>query len=81
MGDWRSAGLSAADAALCEFAAKLTHNQRAMSRADLDVLRRHGFDDGAIHDAAQVIGYFNYITRMADALGIEPETFIQPWGS
>jgi len=27
-----------------------------------------------------VISYFNYINRIADALGVEPETFIQPWG-
>ena len=44
------------------------------------LLRAHGLDDRAIHDAVQVIGYFNYITRLADALGVEPEDFIQPWG-
>jgi alkylhydroperoxidase family enzyme len=42
-----------------------------MSPVDLDELRRHGFDDTAIHDATQVIAYFNYITRIADALGVE----------
>ena len=51
-----------------------------MTPADLDHLRAHGFDDRAIHDAVQVIAYFNYITRIADALGVEPESFIRPWG-
>ena len=51
-----------------------------MVAADVDALRGHGFDDRAIHDAVQVIGYFNYITRVADGLGIEPEDFIRPWG-
>ena len=51
-----------------------------MVAADIDALRGHGFDDRAIHDAAQVVGYFNYITRVADGLGIEPEDFIRPWG-
>jgi alkylhydroperoxidase family enzyme len=51
-----------------------------MSPEDLNALREHGFDDRAIHDAVQVIGYFNYITRVADSLGVEPEDFIQPWG-
>lgn len=51
-----------------------------MLPADLEELRRHGFDDRAIHDAVQIIGYFNYITRVADALGVEQETFIPPWG-
>lgn len=78
--DWRTAEMSESDRALCAFAAKLTLAQHAMSPADLDVLRAHGFDDRAIHDAVQVIGYFNYVTRVADALGVEPETFIPPWG-
>jgi len=76
--NWRAAPLAPADRALCEFAAKLTHHQHDMTPADLDALRAHGLDDRAIHDAAQVIGYFNYITRVADALGVEPEDFIQP---
>jgi len=51
-----------------------------MSPADLDRLREQGLDDRAIHDAVQVIGFFNYITRVADSLGVEPEEFITPWG-
>ena len=78
--DWRSAPLPEADRALCEFAAKLTGSQQEMSPADLDRLRAQGFDDPAIHDAVQVIAYFNYITRIADGLGVEPESFIRPWG-
>ncbi len=78
--DWRSAPLSAADHALCSFAEKLTHRQEEMSPEDLDELREHGFDDRAVHDAAQVIGYFNYITRVAEALGVEAEDFIRSWG-
>lgn len=51
-----------------------------MGQRDVDELRGHGFDDRAIHDATQIIGYFNYITRVADGLGVEPEDFIEPWG-
>lgn len=78
--DWRSAPLTSEDRALCEFASKLTLQQQEMGPEDLDVLRGHGFSDRGIHDAVQVIGYFNYITRVADALGVEPEDFIKPWG-
>lgn len=78
--DWRSAPLSPGDRALCEFASKLTLRQQEMAPDDLDRLRAHGFDDRAIHDAVQVISYFNYITRIADALGVEPEDFIPLWG-
>ncbi|MFQ5704867.1 MAG: hypothetical protein ACE5HT_12705 [Gemmatimonadales bacterium] len=69
------------DRALCEFAAKLTHNQHDMGPDDLETLRGYGFDDTAIHDATQVIGYFNYITRVADGLGVEPEDLLRPWGN
>jgi alkylhydroperoxidase family enzyme len=51
-----------------------------VSPEDLDRLRDVGFDDRAIHDAVQVVGYFNYITRVADGLGVDPEEFIEPWG-
>ena len=79
--DWRTAPLTAVDRALCEFAAKLTHHPHDMTPADLDALRAHGLDDRAIHDAVQVIAYFNYINRVADALGVESEDFIKPWGT
>ncbi len=50
-----------------------------MSRDDIEALRRHGFDDRAIHDATHVIAYFNYINRIADGLHVEQEDFIRPW--
>jgi uncharacterized peroxidase-related enzyme len=78
--NWREAPLTVADRALCEFAARLTHDQHTMRPQDLDTLRSHGFSDRALHDAVQIIGFFNYITRIADALGVEQEDFIQPWG-
>ena len=81
-GEWQDAGLAPVDLALCAFAVKLTRGETKMTPADLDRLRAHGLDDIAIHDATQVIAYFNYITRIADALGVEPESFIDPpWGS
>lgn len=51
-----------------------------MKASDLDELRGQGLDDRAIHDAVQVVGYFNYITRVADGLGVEPEPHIRRWG-
>ena len=79
--DWRSAPLSAQDMELCEFAQKLTAAPSRMTPEDLDQLRAVGLEDRAIHDATQVVAYFNYINRIADALGVEPEDFIQPWGT
>lgn len=79
-GDWRSARLNAIDWALCAYAEKLTLHPTSMSEADIERLREAGLDDVAIHDATQVIGFFNYINRVADGLGVEPESFIRPWG-
>ena len=79
--DWRQAPLSDADLALCRFGAKITHDQHGSTEDDIEALRGHGFDDGAIHNATQVVAYFNYMSRIADALGVEPETFTREWGS
>ena len=77
--DWRSAPLTAEDRELCAFAERLTRAPHESSQADLEALRAHGFDDEQIHDAVQVIAYFNYINRVADALGVEPEDGIRAW--
>ncbi len=46
-----------------------------MTQSDIEHLRAVGLCDGAIHDATQVIAYFNYINRIADGLDValEPE--------
>jgi len=76
--DHRTADLPPEDLALCEFAVKLTRAPGAVVPGDLDVLRGHGFYDEAITIAVQVISYFNYINRVADGLGVDPETWMEP---
>jgi len=71
--DWREAELAAAERALCAFAEKLSLAPATMAESDLAPLRAAGLDDVAIHDAVQVIAYFNYINRVADALHVEVE--------
>ncbi len=78
--DWRTAPLTPVDQALCALAEKLTLKQEKSTPADLDALRSLGLSDEAIHDAVHVIGFFNYLTRVADGLGVEPESFIDHWG-
>ena len=67
------AGLSEADRVLCDFAVKLTLRPGAMQKSDIETLHAYGFDDDQITIATQVIGYFNYINRIADGLGVDPE--------
>ena len=76
--DWRGAQLSPPDRALCALAEKLTRTPAAMVRADVEQLREVGLDDRAIHDAVQVVAYFNYINRVADALDVELEPGMPP---
>ena len=73
MHDYRKADLSPRERALCEFAVKLTHLAAEVEQADIDALKTQGLDDAAISDAIQVVGYFNYVTRVADGVGIEDE--------
>lgn len=44
-----------------------------MTKVDVEALRTTGFDDVAIHDAIQVVAYFNYINRIADAIHVDLE--------
>lgn len=71
--DPRSAALPRRQAVLRDFALKLTKNPNRMSRADLQHLRDVGLSDKDILDVVEVVAYFNYINRVADALGVDPE--------
>ena len=73
LADWRGAPIEPVDAALCAYAEKLTREPAAMTEADLQPLRAAGLGDTAIHNAVQVIAFFNYINRVADAVHVELE--------
>ena len=76
MQDYRTADLSSADRCLCDYAVKLTLTPGDMTEADVTDLKNAGFTDEQIHIAVQVIGYFNYINRVADGLGVEPQEWM-----
>ena len=75
---WHSADLNPLDKALCAYAEKLTLTPAAMAEADLETLRAHGLDDPALHDAIQVISFFNYINRIADATHVDLDPGMDP---
>ena len=52
---------------------KLTLHPQRCRREDVDALRAAGADDLEIHATVQVAAYFNYINRVADALGVDLE--------
>ena len=71
--NWREANLTAPDQALCAWAEKVTLKLQEVGQADVDALHDTGLSENAISDAAQVIGFFNYINRIAESLGVDLE--------
>ena len=71
--DYRQAPLADADRSMLDFATKLTVTPQDMNSADVEKLRSAGFDDRAIHDMVLVIGYFAFVNRVADGLGVTLE--------
>ena len=56
--------------ALMRYAEKLTLAPGEMAEADVLALREAGLDDGEILEANQIIGYFNYVNRLLNGLGV-----------
>ncbi len=69
--NWREARLSDADYAMLEFSEKLTLLPCDMKEENVRGLRRHGFTDREILSITLAAAYRNFITRVADALGVE----------
>jgi uncharacterized peroxidase-related enzyme len=73
--DWREAEIDEADRAMLGYVEKLTLRPWDMVEKDVIALREAGFSDGAILDMNQVAGYYAYVNRLADGLGVELEAF------
>jgi uncharacterized peroxidase-related enzyme len=71
--DYRGADLDPRTRALCDYARKLSVAPATVGAVDADALRAQGLDDATIHDAIQVIAYFNYINRVAEGVGTDAE--------
>jgi alkylhydroperoxidase family enzyme len=57
------------------YAEKLTLTPWQMAKYDVVALQAAGFSDSAILDINQVTGYFAYVNRLADGLGVPLEEF------
>ena len=56
--------------AMLDYVVQVTDDATRVTREDLDGLRGHGFDDKAILQITLIASWFNYINRVADALGV-----------
>ncbi len=59
--------------AVLVFAEKITRNTKAMKTDDIDELRLAGVSDRGILEAAVLASHYNYLSRLANALGVMPE--------
>ena len=73
MDDYRQAELDEPLRILLDFAVQVTRDPRAGGEPAIVALRDAGWGDAAILEAVEVIGFFNYYNRLADALGVERE--------
>ena len=59
-----------AELAVLKYAEKLTLTPGNMKEMDVRALQAAGLDDGQILEANQIIGYFNYVNRCLNGLGV-----------
>jgi alkylhydroperoxidase family enzyme len=71
--DYRNAGLTPADVAMCAFAEKITLNAYKVTESDIAVLRGNGFSDEDILDIALAAGFRAMFSKVLDAVGAEPD--------
>ena len=71
--DYTTAPISAQDRAMLDYVVKLTRDATKVWKDDIDGLRAAGFDDRGILQITLIASWFNYINRVADALGVGRE--------
>ena len=75
---WRELeSLSPRERALCALAEKLSAQPTRMSADDWMPLRNLGFDDRACLEVAHIVGIFNYLTRLADGMGLQLDPMVE----
>ena len=73
--DYQSVSLSNRERSMLDYAAKLTRTPWNMSEDDVKIMKDSGFSDVGILHVNQVAGYYAYVNRLADGLGVELESF------
>ena len=71
--DYETAPISEQDRVMLDYVVKLTKDATKVWKDDIDGLRRAGFDDRGILQITLIASWFNYINRVADALGVGRE--------
>ena len=68
--DYKTAPISEQDKIMLDYVVQLTRDATLISPRDHERLREVGFDDKGILQITLIASWFNYINRVADALGV-----------
>ena len=68
--DYTTAPITDQERVMLDYVVKLTRDATKVWKDDHDRLRAAGFDDKAILQITLIASWFNYINRVADALGV-----------
>ena len=68
--DCTTAPMTPQERVMVDYVVKLTKDATRVSRDDMEKLRVAGFDDRGILQITLIASWFNYINRVADALGV-----------
>ena len=71
--DYRNAPISEQEKVMLDYVVQVTRDATRISPADHERLRAVGFDDKGILQITLIASWFNYINRVADALGVGRE--------
>ena len=71
--DYRTAPISEQNRVMLDYVSQLTKDATRITQRDHERLRAAGFDDRAILQITLIASWFNYINRVADALGVGRE--------
>lgn len=71
--DYKSAPISEQERIMLDYVVQITRDATRVSPQDHERLRASGFDDRAILQITLIASWFNYINRVADALGVGRE--------
>jgi len=68
--DYPNAPISEQDRVMLDYVVQVTKDATRISPGDHERMRAVGFDDKAILQITLIASWFNYINRVADALGV-----------
>jgi alkylhydroperoxidase family enzyme len=68
--DYTTAPISEQDRVMLDYVVQMTRDATRIGPGYHEALRRTGFDDQAILQITLIAAWFNYINRVADALGV-----------